>query len=72
MQAINLLPRDDDRRTQRTQWMVIGPVIGAVLLSAVFSFLFLSTSGTVKDRRAELDGLKVELASIPTPDVAKR
>jgi Tfp pilus assembly protein PilN len=72
MQAINLLPRDDDRRKQRTQWIVIGPVIGAVLLSAVFSFLFLSASGTVKDRRAELQALQVELASIPTPDVSKQ
>ncbi len=71
MQAINLLPRDGDRRKQQTQWIVIGPVIGAVLLSAVFSFLFLSTSGTVKDRRAELQALQVELASIPTPDASK-
>jgi Tfp pilus assembly protein PilN len=71
MQAINLLPRDDDRK-QQAQWIVIGPVLGAVLMSAVFSFLFLTASGKVKDRRAELTALKVELASIPTPDASKR
>ena len=72
MRAINLLPRDDARRRQSTQWIVIGPVLGAVVLSAVLSFLFLSASGQVKDRRAELTSLQAELASIPTPDTAKR
>jgi len=72
MRAINLLPREDARRRQSTQWIVIAPVIGAVLLSAVLSFLFLSASGTVKDRQAELTSLQAELAAIPTPDAAKQ
>jgi Tfp pilus assembly protein PilN len=72
VRAINLLPKDVARRRQSTQWIVIGPVIGAVLLSAVLSFLFLSASGTVKDRRAELTSLQAELAAIPTPDASKQ
>lgn len=72
MRAINLLPKDDARRRQTTQWIVIAPVIGAVLLSAVLSFLFLSASGKAKDRQAELTTLQAELAAIPTPDAAKQ
>jgi Tfp pilus assembly protein PilN len=73
MRAINLLPRDDARRTgpKKPQWIVFVPVIGAVLLSAVFSMLFLSASGKVKDRQAELSSLQAELAAIPTPDASK-
>src|SRR2546429_662178 len=49
MRAINLLPRDDYRRRrqkhQQAQWVVVVPVIGAVLLSAMLSVLFISASG---------------------------
>jgi len=74
MRAINLLPRDADARRGRPpkrQWMVIVPVICVVLVSGVLSMLFLSASGKVKDRQAQLDTLKAELAAIPTPDVSK-
>ena len=78
MRAINLLPRDDYRRRrqkqQQAQWVVVVPVIGAVLLSAVFSVMFLSASGKVKDRKAQLSTLKAELAAIrrPTPRRCRR
>jgi len=74
MRAINLLPRDADARRGRPpkrQWIVIVPVICVVLVSGVLSMLFLSASGKVKDRQAQLDTLKAELAAIPTPDVSK-
>ena len=72
MQAINLLPRDDSRRgRQKTQWIVIVPVVLAVLMTGVFSTMFLSTSGKVKDRKAELASLQQQLAAIPTPDASK-
>ena len=55
MQAINLLPKDDARRgRQKTQWIVIVPVVLAVLLTGAFSAMFLSASGQVKDRQSEL------------------
>ena len=66
MRAINLLPRDDYRRRrqkhQQAQWVIVVPVIGAVLLSALLSVLFLSASGKVKDRQGQLSALQAELA----------
>ena len=72
MRAINLLPRDDARRgRQKAQWIVIIPVVAAVLMTAVFSAMFLSASGQVKDRKSELSSLQLQLAAIPTPDASK-
>jgi Tfp pilus assembly protein PilN len=72
VRAINLLPRDDVRRgPQKRQWVVIVPVVCVVLVSALLSVMFLSASGKVKDRQAQLDSLKAELAAIPTPDASK-
>jgi Tfp pilus assembly protein PilN len=73
VRAINLLPRDDVRRgrPQKSQWIVLIPVGLAVLLAAVLSAMFLSASGTVKDKQAELATLQSELAAIPTPDASR-
>jgi Tfp pilus assembly protein PilN len=75
VRAINLLPRDDyfkrRKQQQKVQWVVVVPVILVVLISGVFSIMFLSASGKVKDRNAELTTLKAELAAIPTPDASK-
>ena len=72
MRAINLLPRDDARRRpQRPQWVVIVPVIVAVVLSGALSILFLNASSKVKDKQGQLMQLQDELAAIPTPDTSK-
>jgi Tfp pilus assembly protein PilN len=72
VRAINLLPRDDARRgRQKTQWIVLVPVVAAVVLTGVLSAAFLSASGKVKDKQAELATLKDTLAAIPTPDASK-
>jgi Tfp pilus assembly protein PilN len=71
VRAINLLPRDDARRQQKTQWIVLVPVALAVLLAAVLSYGFLSASGKVKDKQAELASLQDVLHAIPTPDASK-
>ena len=75
MRAINLLPRDDyfkrRQQQQKVQWVVVVPVILVVLISGVLSIMFLSATGKVKDRKAELATLKAELAAIPTPDASK-
>jgi Tfp pilus assembly protein PilN len=70
VRAINLLPRDDARSGQ-PQWVVLVPVVAALLLTALTSIAFLSVSGTVKSRGSELATLKDELAAIPTPDASK-
>ena len=72
MRAINLLPKDDGRRgPQKRQWIVLVPVVLAVLLTAVFSAMFLSASGKVKDKQSQLAQLQDELHAIPTPDASK-
>jgi Tfp pilus assembly protein PilN len=71
VRAINLLPKDDARGRQKTQWLVLVPVAAAVLLTGALSVGFLTTSGKVKDRQAELATLKDELAAIPTPNASK-
>jgi Tfp pilus assembly protein PilN len=71
VRAINLLPRDDSRRNQKAQWIVLVPVAAAVLLAALLSVTFLSASGKVKDKQAELQSLNDTLAAIPTPDASK-
>ena len=47
------------------------PVVLAVLLAAVLSAMFLSASGTAKDKQAELTTLQDELHAIPTPDASR-
>jgi Tfp pilus assembly protein PilN len=72
VRAINLLPRDDVRRgVEGTQWVVLVPVALALLLTGLLSALFLSASGKVKDRQAELAQAKDTLAAIPAPDTSK-
>jgi Tfp pilus assembly protein PilN len=72
MRAINLLPKDDARRgPQKRQWIVLVPVVLAVLLTAVLSAMFLSASGTVKDKQSQLAQLQDELHAIPTPNADK-
>ena len=69
MRAINLLPKDDARRgPQKRQWVVLVPVVLAVLLTAVFSAMFLSASGKVKDKQSQIAQLQDELHAIPTPN----
>ena len=47
------------------------PVVLAVLLAALLSAMFLSASGTAKDKQAELATLQDELHAIPTPDASR-
>jgi Tfp pilus assembly protein PilN len=72
VRAINLLPRDDARRgPQKRQWIVLVPVVLAVIMTGVFSAMYLSASGKVKDKEATLGQLQDELHAIPTPDADK-
>ena len=69
MQAINLLPKDDGRRTQRrgANVVVLVGVVGAVLATGIVCALFLSAHKKVAAKDAELDSAKKELALIPKP-----
>jgi Tfp pilus assembly protein PilN len=66
MRAVNLLPRDETKRTQTNVPVIVG-VVGTVLVTAILSVLFLSASSKLRDRQGELDSLKAQLAVIPPP-----
>lgn len=70
MRAINLLPRDDKRRSIGAavpNTLQLTAVIGAVVVTALLCGLFLMAHGKVTRKQAELEGLQRELSAIPTP-----
>jgi Tfp pilus assembly protein PilN len=69
VRAINLLPRDDKRTGARKppNAVVLTAIIGTVVVTALLCGLFLMAHGKVTHKQAELDGLRHELAAIPTP-----
>lgn len=67
MRAVNLLPRDDPSRRTKTNVPVVVGVAGAVLASALVAMMFMSASGSVRDRQQQLDSLRAELAVVPPP-----
>jgi Tfp pilus assembly protein PilN len=69
MRAINLLPRDDNRKggPKPPNAVVLTGIIGTVVVTALLCGLFLMAHGGVSSKQAELDGLQHELAAIPTP-----
>ena len=66
MRAVNLLPRDDAKRT-KTNVPVLAGVMGAVIVTAMLAMLFLSASGKVHDEQAQLAEIQTSLAAIPPP-----
>ena len=70
MRAINLLPRDDKRRSagaKAPSAVVLSGVIGGVLVTALLCGLLLMAHGKVRTKQAELEGLQHELSAIPVP-----
>jgi|SRR5919198_1361746 Tfp pilus assembly protein PilN len=70
MRAINLLPRDDKRRSAGSKppsTVVLTAVIGSVVVTALLCGLFLMAHGKVRTKQAELEGLQHELTAIPVP-----
>src|SRR6266516_6079752 len=69
MRAINLLPKDDGRRsgTSIPTPVAISSIAGLTLVAALLGLLFVSAHGTVKSRRLELAQKQQELAAIPVP-----
>ncbi len=70
MRAINLLPRDDKRRSggpKPPNAVILTAVIGTVVVTALLCGLFLVAHGKVTHKQAELEGLQHELTAIPKP-----
>jgi Tfp pilus assembly protein PilN len=69
LRAINLLPKDDGRRsgTSIPTPVAVTSIAGLTLVAALLGLLFVSAHGTVKSRRLELAQKQQELAAIPVP-----
>ena len=73
VRAINLLPRDDTRRgPQKTQCIVLVPVVLAVLLAAVLSAMFLSAQRQGEGQAGRARDAPGRARAIPTPDAEQR
>jgi Tfp pilus assembly protein PilN len=69
MRAVNLLPRKDGRERQhKPNVAALGGVVAAVAVTALLAMLFLNASAGVTERQDEVDGLRAELAAMPTPE----
>src|SRR5687768_4078639 len=71
MRAINLLPRDEPKRSfEANRGVAFGAVGGLALVSVAVAALMLSAGGGLRDQQSKLDALNAELASLPRPDAA--
>jgi Tfp pilus assembly protein PilN len=68
MRAVNLLPKDETRRTHRGPSLVVqlSAAGGLIVVGALAGGFFLS-HGKVVDRRKSLDAVQTELAQTPAP-----
>jgi Tfp pilus assembly protein PilN len=70
MRAVNLLPskkEERERNARKTNFVALGGVAGAVVVTAVMAMLFMNASGAVTERQSEVDDLNAQLAAIPPP-----
>lgn len=72
MRAVNLLPRDDPKKSfEATRGVVFGAAGGAALVTAVLVSMTISAGGAVNDKQGELDALRAQIAAIPAAPVEK-
>ncbi len=70
MRAVNLLPRDEAKRSfEAKRGVVFGGVGGAALATAVLASMMISAGGAASSKQQELDSLRAQLAAIPTVPV---
>ena len=70
MRAVNLLPRDEAKRSfEAKRGVVFGGVGGAALATAVLASMVISAGGAASSKQAELDGLRAQIAAIPVVPV---
>ena len=67
MRAVNLLPRDDPKKSfEATRGVVFGAAGGAALVTALLVSMVMSANGAVGDKQTELDALRAQVAAIPS------
>lgn len=70
MRAVNLLPRDDAKRSfEAKRGVVFGSAAGAALVTVVLVSMAISAGGSIGEKQTELDAQRAEIAAIPTPTV---
>jgi Tfp pilus assembly protein PilN len=70
MRAVNLLPRDEAKRSfAAKRGVVFGGVGGAALATVVLGSMMMSAGGAANSKQEELDGLRAQIAAIPTVHV---
>jgi Tfp pilus assembly protein PilN len=70
MRAVNLLPREEVKRSfAAKRGVVFGGVAGAALATAVLASMTMSAGGTVKSKQDEVDALRAQIAAIPAVTV---
>lgn len=70
MRAVNLLPREEVKRSfEAKRGVVFGGVGGAALATAVLASMLMSAGGAVGSKQSELDSLRAQIAAVPPADV---
>jgi len=70
MRAVNLLPRDEVKKSfEAKRGVIFGASFGAALATAALVSMTISAGGAVGEKKAELEGLRAEIAAIPAPVV---
>ena len=66
MRAVNLLPRDEPKRSfAAKRGVVFGGIGGAALATAVLASMTMSAGGAANSKQDELDALRAQIAAIP-------
>jgi Tfp pilus assembly protein PilN len=70
MRAVNLLPRDEAKRSfEAKRGVVFGGAAGAALATAALASMMLSAGGSVAGKQDELDALRAQILAVPTVPV---
>ena len=68
MRAINLLPRDEVKRSfEAKRGVAFGAAGGAALITVLLAAAMISASGATSEQRNRIDSLNAELAALPEP-----
>jgi len=68
MRAVNLLPRDETKRSfEAKRGVAFGAAGGAALVTVLLAAAMISAGGATSEQQARIDSLNAELAALPQP-----
>jgi Tfp pilus assembly protein PilN len=69
MRAVNLLPRDEPKRSfEAKRGAVFGAAGGFALVTVALLAMSTNAGGLARDRQSEVDTLKVQIEAVPKPE----